>query len=138
MPAFEIPHTEAFEVNGMAVLLDQNDGPRHLAGRNFLADQIADALQFRGRKTFKRSKLRLGTARASASQRESHDPKRKRRPRFEPSVLDRLMGSLLERPGCAKFSGRLNRHKGCRIPPARWNAVARSRWKSSRRRPCGR
>ena len=58
MPAFEIPHTEAFEVNGMAVLLDQNDGPRHLAGRNFLADQIADALQFRGRKTFKRSKLR--------------------------------------------------------------------------------
>src|SRR5438477_6263445 len=79
MPAFEIPHTEAFEVNGMAVLLDQNDGPRHLAGRNFLADQIADALQFRGRKTFKRSKLRLGTARASASQRESHDPKRKRR-----------------------------------------------------------
>ena len=32
----------------MAVLLDYNDSAGHMASRNFLSDEVADALPFRG------------------------------------------------------------------------------------------
>jgi len=48
--ARDVARTEAFEIDGMTVLLDQNDGAGDLAGRNFVADVIADPLQFRARK----------------------------------------------------------------------------------------
>jgi len=40
-----ISRTQSFEIDGTTVLLDQNDGARHRACRNFIADVIADALQ---------------------------------------------------------------------------------------------
>ena len=49
-PAFDVAHPEAFEIDGTTVLLDQNDGTRHRADRNVIADEIADPLQLFARK----------------------------------------------------------------------------------------
>ena len=45
MFAVDVPHAKAFEVNGTAVLLDQDDRAGHFAGRNLVPDKIADTLQ---------------------------------------------------------------------------------------------
>ena len=47
----DVAHAEFLEIDGMAVLLDQQDRAGNLAGRDLVADVVADALQFRARET---------------------------------------------------------------------------------------
>ena len=49
--AFDIAQAEALEIDGLTVLLDQNDRAGNLAGGNLVADVIADPLQFFARET---------------------------------------------------------------------------------------
>ena len=42
---FDVTHAKTFEIDGTAVLLDQNDGAWNPAGHDFVADIVADALQ---------------------------------------------------------------------------------------------
>jgi hypothetical protein len=47
----DVANPEIFEVDRLPVLLDQHDGARNLAGRDLVADVVADALQPSLRKT---------------------------------------------------------------------------------------
>ena len=42
-----IPHAEAFEINELAVLLDQHDGAGNLAGRDLAANVVAHPVERR-------------------------------------------------------------------------------------------
>ena len=45
MPALDVPHSEFLEIDGMAVLLDQDDGAGNLAGGDLVAHVVADTLE---------------------------------------------------------------------------------------------
>ncbi len=75
----DVANTEVLEISRFAVLLDQDDGARNLPGRDLVAKEVADPLQFRARKLSRRDDWRLGQAGAGnvrGHQRDRTDEKR--------------------------------------------------------------
>src|SRR6202167_6503111 len=79
MPARDVAHAEIFEIDGMAVLLDQQDGAGDLAGHNLVAEIVADARQFGRRKAGRDGGRRFRATPRWPSGRERHKQQRQRR-----------------------------------------------------------
>ena len=46
-PVVGVPHAETFEIDRLAVLLDQQDGAGNLAGRDLVANGVANPVEGR-------------------------------------------------------------------------------------------
>src|SRR6266404_7815411 len=77
----DVANPENFEVDRLPVLLDQHDGTRNLAGRDLVADVVADALQPSLRKPCRdgRRLFCVPLARSSGDDRDNEQGKRRRK-----------------------------------------------------------
>ena len=95
----DVAHAEIFEIDRMAVLLDQEDGAGDFAGRDLVADIVADALEFCAAKSSARLRRYGGIPERRPRQRPPRQAGRSAGAtmprRVKPSVLHRFIDQLL-------------------------------------------
>jgi hypothetical protein len=79
----DVAHAKFFEIDGFAMLLDQDDGAGNPAARDLVLDVVADLIQPGARKTSRcrRRRFRAGPVRGSDNDRPDQTRNRRRNPK---------------------------------------------------------